>query len=111
MRNNFNQGKLDPRIFFKYGSQTDHLLRSFLLFYTTRTFEFLISFSTSAKSNNRDHGKENHKKIKEIQRANKERQQVAETSRQTPMKAVYKPDKFDHVQSKVAQRLKVKRFC
>lgn len=59
------------------------------------------------KSQNKDHGKENHKKIKEIQRANKERQQVVESSRQTPMKAVYKPDKFDHVQSKVAQRLKV----
>ena len=85
--------------------------KQFFTFLYDQNFEFLISFSTSAKSNNRDHGKENHKKIKEIQRANKERQQVVETSRQTPMKAVYKPDKFDHVQSKVAQRLKVKRFC
>lgn len=51
----------------------------------------------------RDYGKENYQKIKQIQRANKERQ--GESARQTPVKAVYKPNKFDHVQSKVAERI------
>eukprot|EP00111_Clytia_hemisphaerica_P010297 TCONS_00030126-protein len=58
----------------------------------------------AVKQTQKDHGKENFRKIKEIQRANRDRQ--VETSRQTPMKAVYKPDKFEHVQSKVAQRIK-----
>ena len=66
---------------------------------------FYSVFCTTVKSHDKNHGKENHKKIKEMQRANKERQ--VETSRQTPMKAVHKPGQFDHVQSKVAQRIKV----
>lgn len=56
------------------------------------------------QKNVKDHGKENHRKIKEIQRANKEKH--IESARPQPMKAVYKPEKFDHVQSKVAHYVK-----
>lgn len=48
-------------------------------------------------------GKENYQKIKEIQKANKEKQK--ESARGEPMKAIYKPRKFDHVESKVAEAI------
>lgn len=48
--------------------------------------------------------KENVHRIKEIQKANREKQR--ETSTSEPVKAVYKPGKFDHVDSKVAQEVK-----
>eukprot|EP00794_Sanderia_malayensis_P012017 gene12017-13257_t len=51
----------------------------------------------------RDFGQENYQKIKQIQRANKERQRVS--AREEPVKAVYKPGKFDHVGSKVAEKV------
>lgn len=50
-------------------------------------------------------GKENYQKIKEIQKANKEKQR--ESARGEPMKAIYKPGKFDHVESKVAEAIQV----
>ncbi|XP_002156345.2 enkurin domain-containing protein 1 [Hydra vulgaris] len=49
----------------------------------------------------KDYGKENFYKIKQIQKANKEKQ--SESSRSTPVKAVYKYDKYEHIQSKVAE--------
>lgn len=47
--------------------------------------------------------KENVHRIKEIQKANREKQREAMTTE--PVKAVYKPGKFDHVDSKVAQEV------
>jgi len=44
-------------------------------------------------------------RIKEIQKANREKQRESGTSE--PVKAVYKPGKFDHVDSKVAHEIKV----
>jgi len=55
------------------------------------------------QKSNRDYNKENFRKIKQIQKANKEKQ--SDSCRQTPVKAVYKIDKYDHIQSKVVQRL------
>ena len=40
-----------------------------------------------------------------MQRANRERQK--ESTKTEPVKAVYKPGKFDHVGSKVAEEVKV----
>ncbi|KAL9962658.1 hypothetical protein ACROYT_G031779 [Oculina patagonica] len=57
---------------------------------------------SSAQSKN--FAKENVHRIKEIQRANREKQR--ESSTNEPVKAVYKPGKFDHVDSKVAQEVK-----
>lgn len=48
--------------------------------------------------------KENVHRIKEIQKANREKQK--ELSTNEPVRAVYKPGKFDHVDSKVAQEVK-----
>lgn len=48
--------------------------------------------------------KENVHRIKEMQKANREKQKESDTSE--PVKAVYKPGKFDHVDSKVAQDVK-----
>ncbi|KAJ7352835.1 Enkurin domain-containing protein 1 [Desmophyllum pertusum] len=48
--------------------------------------------------------KENVHRIKEIQKANREKQR--ETGTTEPVKAVYKPGKFDHVDSKVAEKIK-----
>lgn len=48
--------------------------------------------------------KENVHRIKEMQKANREKQKESNTSE--PVKAVYKPGKFDHVDSKVAQEVK-----
>lgn len=44
-------------------------------------------------------------RIKEIQKANREKQRESGTNE--PVKAVYKPGKFDHVDSKVAHDIKV----
>ena len=43
--------------------------------------------------------------MKEIQKASKEKQR--ESARGEPMKAVYKPGKFDHIESKVAEKIQV----
>ena len=64
---------------------------------------FVFSITGSAQPKN--HAKENVQHIKEIQRANRKKQ--AEAQSQEPVKAVYKPGKFDHVQSRVAQEVKV----
>ncbi|XP_074607939.1 enkurin domain-containing protein 1-like [Acropora palmata] len=48
--------------------------------------------------------KENVHRIKEMQKANREKQK--ESNSIEPVKAVYKPGKFDHVDSKVAQEVK-----
>lgn len=48
--------------------------------------------------------KENVHRIKEMQKVNREKQKESNTSE--PVKAVYKPGKFDHVDSKVAQEVK-----
>ncbi|XP_015747331.1 PREDICTED: enkurin domain-containing protein 1-like [Acropora digitifera] len=53
----------------------------------------------------KDFAKENVHRIKEMQKANREKQKESNTSE--PVKAVYKPGKFDHVDSKVAQEVKV----
>jgi hypothetical protein len=53
----------------------------------------------------KDFTKENAYHIKQIQKANRQKQQ--ESAAGEPVKAVYKPDKFDHVGSKVAKELKV----
>ena len=63
----------------------------------------LLSLIASAQAKN--FAKENVHKIKEIQRANREKQR--ESSSNEPVKAVYKPGKFDHVDSRVAQEIKV----
>ena len=68
-----------------------------------RDFCYLLS----AEKESRDFNKENYRKIKEIQRANKEKQ--IESARQTPVKAVYKLNKYDHIQSKVSQRIQVSK--
>lgn len=57
---------------------------------------------SSAQSKN--FAKENVHRIKEIQKANREKQRESGTSE--PVKAVYKPGKFDHVDSKVAHEIK-----
>lgn len=44
-------------------------------------------------------------RIKEIQKANREKQRESGTNE--PVKAVYKPGKFDHIDSKVAHDIKV----
>lgn len=62
-----------------------------------------MSLTASAQSKN--FAKENVHRIKEIQRANREKQRESGTNE--PVKAVYKPGKFDHVDSKVAQEVKV----
>ena len=69
-----------------------------------RNFCYLLS----AEKQSRDFNKENYGKIKEIQRANKEKQ--IESARQTPVKAVYKLNKYDHIQSKVSQRIQVSKI-
>lgn len=57
---------------------------------------------SSAQSKN--FAKENVHRIKEIQKANREKQRESGTNE--PVKAVYKPGKFDHVDSKVAHEIK-----
>lgn len=57
---------------------------------------------SSAQSKN--FAKENVHRIKEIQKANREKQRESGTNE--PVKAVYKPGKFDHVDSKVAHDIK-----
>jgi len=51
----------------------------------------------------RDYGQDNYDRIKQIQRANKDKQR--DKSKQEPVKAVHTPGKYDHIQSKVAERL------
>ena len=46
--------------------------------------------------------------MRQIQKVNREKDKEAEALAKQPMKAVYKPDKFAHVDSKVAQDVKVK---
>ena len=64
-----------------------------------------LFFLASAQYKNFE--KENVHRIKEIQKANREKQRESTTTE--PVKAVYKPGKFDHVDSKVAQEIKVKK--
>ena len=58
----------------------------------------------SASAQPKNFAKENVHRIKEMQKANREKQKEANTNE--PVKAVYKPGKFDHVDSKVAQDVK-----
>ena len=58
-----------------------------------------------ASAQPKNFAKENVHRIKEMQKANREKQKESNTSE--PVKAVYKPGKFDHVDSKVAQEVKV----
>lgn len=58
-----------------------------------------------ASAQPKNFAKENVHRIKEMQKANREKQKESDTSE--PVKAVYKPGKFDHVDSKVAQDVKV----
>lgn len=67
----------------------------------------MINFLLIASAQPKNFAKENVHRIKEIQKANREKQREAVTSE--PVKAVYKPGKFDHVDSKVAQEVKVWR--
>ena len=64
-----------------------------------------LYFLLTASAQPKNFAKENVHRIKEIQKANREKQR--ETSTSEPVKAVYKPGKFDHVDSKVAQEVKV----
>ncbi|KXJ16482.1 enkurin domain-containing protein 1 [Exaiptasia diaphana] len=73
-----------------------------LLFNPTSKPYTLLSRPGSAQQ--KDFKKENAYHIKQIQRANRKKQQ--ESAAGEPVKAVYKPDKFDHVESKVAQECK-----
>ena len=59
----------------------------------------------TASAQPKNFAKENVHRIKEIQKANREKQR--ESGSNEPVKAVYKPGKFDHVDSKVAQEVKV----
>ena len=45
--------------------------------------------------------------MRQIQKVNREKERESEALAKQPMKAVYKPDKFAHVDSKVAQEVKV----
>ena len=45
--------------------------------------------------------------MRQIQKVNREKEKEAEALARQPMKAVYKPEKFAHVDSKVAQDVKV----
>ena len=65
----------------------------------------MINFLVTASAQPKNFAKENVHRIKEIQKANREKQREAMTTE--PVKAVYKPGKFDHVDSKVAQEVKV----
>lgn len=67
----------------------------------------MINFLLTASAQSKNFAKENVHRIKEIQKANREKQREAMTTE--PVKAVYKPGKFDHVDSKVAQEVKVWR--
>ena len=67
----------------------------------------MINFLLTASAQPKNFAKENVHRIKEIQKANREKQREAMTTE--PVKAVYKPGKFDHVDSKVAQEVKVCR--
>ena len=67
----------------------------------------MINFLLTASAQPKNFAKENVHRIKEIQKANREKQREAMTTE--PVKAVYKPGKFDHVDSKVAQEVKVWR--
>ena len=61
-----------------------------------------------ARQEKRDYGQDNYDRIKQIQRANKDKQR--DKSKQEPVKAVHSPGKYDHIQSKVAERLQVSGF-
>lgn len=65
----------------------------------------VFSWYFTASAQPKNFAKENVHRIKEIQKANREKQK--ELSTNEPVKAVYKPGKFDHVDSKVAQEVKV----
>lgn len=54
----------------------------------------------------RDYAKENVQRMRQIQKVNREKERESEALARQPMKAVYKPDKFAHVDSKVAQEVK-----
>ena len=69
---------------------------------------FKSMFNFLAHRETKDYGKENFHKIKQIQKANKEKQ--IEATRSTPVRAVYKYDKYEHVQSKVAEIIQVNYF-
>lgn len=60
--------------------------------------------SRPASAQNKNFAKENVHRIKEIQKANREKQRGSTPSE--PVKAVYKPGKFDSVESKVALEIK-----
>lgn len=64
------------------------------------------SFETSRSGTHevkRDFVKENAKQIRKIQKLN---QESARESSREPLKVIHKPDKFEHVESKVARELK-----
>ena len=68
-------------------------------------FFFILKISICYTSENRYFSKENCQKIKEIQRGNKGKQN--ESATQSPVKAVCKLNKYNHIQSTVSQRIQV----
>lgn len=71
-------------------------------------YKSILSSLFLASAQNKNFAKENVHRIKEIQKANREKQRGSTPSE--PVKAVYKPGKFDSVESKVALEIKVCRI-
>lgn len=59
---------------------------------------------SSTSESKRDFVKENAKQIRQMQKSNRESER--NSSSREPFKVIHKPDKFEHVESKVAQELK-----
>ena len=91
----------------KFGAEFHQVIyfdfNDFLTILSTLITNFFYFFPETQDT--KDFGKENYHKIKEIQRANKQKQK--ESARGEPVKAVYKPGKFVHVESKVAEKIQV----
>lgn len=60
-----------------------------------------------AGKESKDHEKENVRRIKEIQKKCKERERAQERSQPKPVKALWKSQKYENVESKVKARLQV----
>lgn len=55
----------------------------------------------------KDHEKENLRRMREIQRRCREKEQAQELSRPKPVKALWKSQKYENVESKVKAKLQV----
>uniref|UniRef100_A0A8D0KUT8 Enkurin domain containing 1 n=1 Tax=Strix occidentalis caurina TaxID=311401 RepID=A0A8D0KUT8_STROC len=63
------------------------------------------------RKESKDHEKENVRRIKEIQKKCKEKERAQEHSQPKPVKALWKSQKYENVESKVKAKLQAVGFC